>query len=420
METLFLWCHLNGPTVKAGAPTGIAAARLRVPRTPVCATTLRYLFALSVDGESKLDPTNAEDEGTKQLASMTVLMLDEGYMIDAPFWRCVRDQLSSVGAISAARASDRHPQEDAFGRVHIIVALDLKQLPPATSQPHFFAGDPEVFDVFDFRVLRQNRRIAVSGQDLDAFHGVLEDVAHGQASRRVRRALIGAYVRGAFNNQDTVKFDNSTACVSTGRIRDRWDGQVLKRIGKRYKRSLRIKAVFLARGSQSRWIRDNAARDIRRTVRLQSLPTLRLAGQWLEDPPLLGEPRPHCMRVMLVANSDVEHGHANGATGRLVSWTPEVSLDGAPIRSVRASDPDVQALFYHEASYQSSKQYFLPNIDFIDVEPKKASRPCCSCPSNLHTARPSTRFRLSRSGTTSTDAWRASLRWVRSTCSGAG
>ena len=164
LETLFLWCHLNGHTVKAGAPTGIAAARLRVPRTPVCAITLHYLFALSVDGESKLDPTNAEDEGTKRLASMTVLMLDEGSMIDAPFWRCVRDQLSSVGAISAARASDRHPLEDAFGRVHIIVALDLKQLPPATSQPHFFAGDPEVFDVFDFRVLRQNRRIAVSGQ----------------------------------------------------------------------------------------------------------------------------------------------------------------------------------------------------------------------------------------------------------------
>ena len=86
---------------------------------------------------------------------------------------------------------------------------------------------------------------------------------------------------------------------------------------------------------------------------------------------MLGEPRPHCMRVMLVANSDVEHGHANGATGRLVSWTPEVSLDGAPIRSVRASDPDVQARFYHEASYQSAKQYFLPNIEFIDVEPKK-------------------------------------------------
>ena len=185
-----------------------------------------------------LDPTNAEDEGTKRLASMTVLMLDEASMIDAPFWRCVRDQLWSIGATSTARASTFRQPEDAFGRVYIVVALDMKRLPPATSQPHFFAADPKVFDIFGFRILRQNRRITVSGQDLDAFHGVLEDVAHGQASRRVRRALIGAYVRGAFKNQDTVKFDNSIACVSTRRVRDRWNGQVLKRIGKRYGRSL--------------------------------------------------------------------------------------------------------------------------------------------------------------------------------------
>ena len=118
-------------------------------------------------------------------------------------------------------------------------------------------------------------------------------------------------------------------------------------------------------------IRDNAARAIRRCVRLRSLTTLRLAGQWLEDPPLSGEKRPHCMRVMLVANTDVEHGHANGATGRLVSWSPEVDVDGTRVRSVRASDAGVQARFYHEASYQSAKQYFLPNVDFVDVEPRK-------------------------------------------------
>ena len=112
--------------MRAAAPTGIAAARFRVPRTPVHATTLHWRCALSVEGVSKLDPTNAEDEANKRLASMTVLMLDEGSMIDSPFWRCVRDQLSSVGATSAARASDKHPKEDPFSRVHIIVALDLK------------------------------------------------------------------------------------------------------------------------------------------------------------------------------------------------------------------------------------------------------------------------------------------------------
>ena len=52
LETLLLWCHLNGHTVRAAAPTGIAAARLRLPRTPVHASTLHWLCALSVDGES--------------------------------------------------------------------------------------------------------------------------------------------------------------------------------------------------------------------------------------------------------------------------------------------------------------------------------------------------------------------------------
>ena len=60
LETVFLWAILNGHKVKAGAPTGIAAARLRMPRTPLSATTLHYLFGLSIDGESKLDPHKAE------------------------------------------------------------------------------------------------------------------------------------------------------------------------------------------------------------------------------------------------------------------------------------------------------------------------------------------------------------------------
>ena len=147
------------------------------------------------------------------------------------------------------------------------------------------------------------------------------------------------------------------------RYRDRWNGKVLTRIGKRYGLSLRVKAVFLARGSQKQWVRDVAAREIRRTVRSQCLTTLRLAGQWLQDPPVRPEKKPHCMRVMLVANLDVEHGHANGATGRLVRWSPEVSSIGERVKHVRANAPEVQARFYHETSYRSNKRHFLPQVD---------------------------------------------------------
>ena len=142
-------------------------------------------------------------------------------MIDATFWRCVRDQLSSIGATPTVTASRFHPSEDAFGRLHLVVALDMKQLPPAASQPQFFATDPEVFEVFEFRVLRQNRRLAVGKEDLEAFHGVLEDVAHGKATSRVRNALVRAFLHGAgrdaFYEQKFCRGCRSTATRSQAR-----------------------------------------------------------------------------------------------------------------------------------------------------------------------------------------------------------
>ena len=118
METIFLWAHLNGHNVKAAAPTGIAAARLRVARTPIAASTLHYLFGLSVDGESKIDPTKPGDSGFQRIAVKTVLIIDEASMIDDETWLWLRDQLSSVGAASTRNVGDQHPEEDSFGRVH--------------------------------------------------------------------------------------------------------------------------------------------------------------------------------------------------------------------------------------------------------------------------------------------------------------
>ena len=91
----------------------------------------------------------------------------------------------------------------------------------------------------------------------------------------------------------------------------------------------------------------------------------------VRGPPVRREKVPHCTRVMLVANLDVEHGHANGATGRLVRWSPELSSTGERVKHVRANVPEVQARFYHETSYQSNKAHFLPQVDFLDIGPRK-------------------------------------------------
>ena len=92
LETVFMWCILKGHDVQAAAPTGIAAARLRVRKTKVKAATLYYVFALTVEMESKLDASNLDDEATQRLAKMTLLILDEASMIDEPTWRAIRDR----------------------------------------------------------------------------------------------------------------------------------------------------------------------------------------------------------------------------------------------------------------------------------------------------------------------------------------
>ena len=311
LETVHIWCGLHGHCVQACAPTGIAAARLRVLRTPVRAYTVHYLFALSVELESKIDACKPEDERTAKLACTTVLIVDECSMIDDGCWDAMKDQLTTVGALCMqAPGCLPHPQEDHFGNVHLILSMDLKQLLPATRRPPFICADPQLLEQFDFRILHQNRRLA-SGTDaahqvrLEKFHATLDDIAFGKATREVREFLVEAYVRGAKLTQDKVLFEGSTACFTKRRYRDRWNKRVLERIRNRCKRSLRVKAVFVARGTESAFVRESAAAAIRRSVRSQALTTLRLAGQWPEDPPLGDVTRPHCMRAMLVANMDV-------------------------------------------------------------------------------------------------------------------
>ena len=161
METLYLGCVVHGLEVHACAPTGIAAARINVPRTPVHSYTLHYLLGLNVGLETTLDATSLKDEKTARLAKTKVLFTYEASMIDDVTWSCVKDQLTSVGAVAgAAEGGETWPAGDAFGRVHHIICMDLKQLPPATSRPPFLAGDHSVFENSQLRVLEQQKRLS--------------------------------------------------------------------------------------------------------------------------------------------------------------------------------------------------------------------------------------------------------------------
>ena len=77
----------------------------------------------------------------------------------------------------------------------MILFGDFKQLPPATSRPPFIAL-PRVYDNFDFRVLRQNRRVVkdeLRRSEIENFHGVLSDVSRAICSERVANFIVQAY-----------------------------------------------------------------------------------------------------------------------------------------------------------------------------------------------------------------------------------
>ena len=122
---------------------------------------------------------------------LEVLLLDEVSMLDTDCFTGICNVLSIID-------HSRRPEAraaDCFGPVHVILFGDFKQLPPATSKPPFIAL-PRVYENFDFRVLRRNRRVVKDEQrrsEIENLHGVLSDVSRAICSERVTNFLVQAY-----------------------------------------------------------------------------------------------------------------------------------------------------------------------------------------------------------------------------------
>ena len=173
LETPYLWCHVHGHTPEACTPTGIASARIAVPRTPVRAYTLHTLHAMGADGKSRVDMTKPDAEETQRLRRMTVEFVDESSTIDGQTWSALKEVHNGVVALpclaqprsvySLQDPRRRCRRQDNYGRALLIMCVDFKQLPPASDHPHFMATDPTFHTTFHFRVLRENRRISKPG-----------------------------------------------------------------------------------------------------------------------------------------------------------------------------------------------------------------------------------------------------------------
>ena len=168
---------------------------------------------------------------------------------------------------------------------------DFKQLPPATSKAPFIRL-PAVRNEFDFRVLRQNRRVVKDDDDssrkieLENFHKVLLDVSMGIASDRVKQFIIQSYVKGMIScgtakNSD---LEGNTAVFTKRRYRDRWNRTIVRRISAVANHTLKVKARLRARGSRgNNWYSDSRTEYIRKKARTQSLFNLCLSGDFHES-----------------------------------------------------------------------------------------------------------------------------------------
>ena len=232
LTTVYLWCIVHGKKTKAAAPTGIAAANIEVEGTDVCANTIHTVFDLDTEFKTKLDLAKLNNTKVRDLMSLEILLLDEVSMMDIDCWKTIVNLLSDVDHNRRAIARDNDP----FGYMHVILFGDFKQLPPATSKAPFIV-DPAVKDSFEFRVLRQNRRVVTGDasrtEELEEFHRVLSDISLGKATQRVRDFFVKAYVRGArIGNANHVDFEGNTSVFSKRRYRDRWNNTVVNRIAK--------------------------------------------------------------------------------------------------------------------------------------------------------------------------------------------
>ena len=365
LTTVYLWCIVQGRKVRAAAPTGIAASNVEIEGTSVSATTLHSMLDLDTDMATKLDFAKSENKKVKDLVEMEVLLLDEVSMMDTDAW------LTLVELCSVADHNRRpNPVDgDGFGNVHVILFGDFKQLPPATSKAPFIVL-PSVYDAFSFRVLRQNRRVCRDTsrqEELENFHCVLDDIAWGRSTDRVKDFIIKAYVRGAsVGCAERAELEGSTGVFCKRRYRDRWNRTIVRRIARVCNHSLKLKGRVRGRGARGKdWFSERRAEMARKKSRSQAPWLLHLAGDWHPGSEKAAAPRrgkPHMMRAMLVSNLALDQRFCNGVQGRILHWHPEK----AQARKVlSASHPELLVRFAKETSMKKAEM--LPDVDHIDI-----------------------------------------------------
>ncbi len=242
LKALSIWCLLRDLKSNACAPTGIAAANLEIEGVEVAASTLHKLFGLDFEAASKLNFQDPKDPAVEKLLGTQVLLGDEFSMVDDQFWAKFAAVLAEM---PRPKRSAQKPPPDDLGPNHIILFLDVKQLPPATDRPIFLTQE-RVREKFRFMTLRENRRVVQAGagreKELDNYHRVLMDISKGIVSDPVKRFLVQKYGEGGLATANKEPLEGSTCVFAKRRYRDKWNNRLVQKLKKQTGHTLSVRA----------------------------------------------------------------------------------------------------------------------------------------------------------------------------------
>ena len=137
-----------------------------------------------------------------------------------------------------SRFRERCPNQ----HVRVCKVCSQASMPTANAR----ADTAKVHENFNFRVLRQNRRVISDESrrdELETFHCVLADISMCRPTEAVKQFLIAAYVRGASTGSaDRAPLEGQTAVFTKRRYRDQWNRCITRKVAKTHNHSIKIKA----------------------------------------------------------------------------------------------------------------------------------------------------------------------------------
>ena len=127
---------------------------------------------------------------------------------------------------------------------------------------------PAVCPDFEFRVLRQNRRVVAGAgtedrqEELENFHQVLADISWGRPTPRVREFIVDAYVKRqrTCGSAEHAELEGSTSVFAKRRYRDRWNRTIVRGQAKVRNHNLKTGVGSSWLSVSSAWTRPYAQR----------------------------------------------------------------------------------------------------------------------------------------------------------------